>query len=76
MAFPSVMAAAVSVRPDYAGTAAALNGLVQYGLAAIATIVVAFLPHTTHLPLAGVMFTTQALAFVVCIVGWRARPAE
>lgn len=76
MAFPSVMAAGVSVRPDYAGTAAALNGLVQYGTAAIATVVVALLPHTTHLPLAGVIFFTQFAAFIASIAGWRARPAE
>lgn len=76
MAFPSVMAAGVSVRPDYAGTAAALNGLVQYGTAALATIVVALLPHTTHLPLAAVIFTLQSGAFMASIAGWRARPVE
>jgi DHA1 family bicyclomycin/chloramphenicol resistance-like MFS transporter len=76
MAFPSVMAAGVSVRPDYAGTAAALNGLVQYGTAALATVVVALLPHTTHLPLAAVIFTLQSAAFMASIAGWRARPVE
>lgn len=76
LAFPSVMAAAVSVRPNYAGTAAAINGLVQYGTAAMATLAVGLLPHATHLPLAWVIFILQACGMIAAIVGWRARPAE
>ncbi len=76
IAFPSVMAAAVSVRPDYAGTAASINGLVQYGTAAIATLLVGALASTTHLPLAWVIFTTQTLAMAAAWVGWRGRPPE
>ena len=76
IAFPSVMAAAVSVRPDYAGTAASINGLVQYGTAAIATLLVGALASTTHLPLAWVIFTAQTLAMVAAWVGWRGRPPE
>ena len=76
IAFPSVMAAAVSVRPDYAGTAASINGLVQYGTAAMATLLVGALSSTTHLPLAWVIFGTQSLAMVAAWVGWLGRPAE
>jgi DHA1 family bicyclomycin/chloramphenicol resistance-like MFS transporter len=76
MAFPSVMAAAVSMRPQYAGTAAAMNGLVQYGTAAITTIVVGLLPHDSHLPLACVIFAMQSGAAVAAVVGWRSRPTE
>ena len=74
--FPNVMAAAVSVRPEYAGTAAAMNGLMQYGMAAVTTLVIGFLPHVTHLPLAWVVFLSQLAALAACIVGWRARPQE
>ncbi|MGB0570475.1 MAG: multidrug effflux MFS transporter [Alphaproteobacteria bacterium] len=76
IAFPSVMAAAVSVRPDYAGTAASINGLVQYGTAALATLLVGALSSTSHLPLAWVIFGTQSLAMIAAWVGWRGRPAE
>jgi DHA1 family bicyclomycin/chloramphenicol resistance-like MFS transporter len=76
LAFPSLMAAAVSVRPEYAGTAAAMNGLMQYGLAATTTLTVGLLPHTTHLPLAWVIFTMQAAAMLAAIAGWITRPAE
>lgn len=76
MTFPNVMAAAVSVRPEYAGTAAAINGLSQYGMAALTTITVSLLPHDTHLPLACVIFTMQAAATVASCVGWRDRPTE
>jgi len=76
MTFPNVMAAAVSVRPEYAGTAAAMNGLMQYGMAAITTLIVGLLPHVTHLPLAWVIFLSQLAAFAASIVGWRARPQE
>jgi hypothetical protein len=74
MTFPNAMAAAVSVRPQLAGTGAALNGLSQYGIAAITTIVVGVLPSDTHLPLACVIFAMQAAAAVASWVGWRARP--
>jgi DHA1 family bicyclomycin/chloramphenicol resistance-like MFS transporter len=74
--FPSVMAAAVSVRPEYAGTAAAMNGLVQYGTAAATTLLIGQLPHDTHLPLACLVFAMQAAAVIAALVGWRARPAE
>ncbi len=76
MTFPAVMAAAVSVRPRFAGTAAAMNGLMQYGMAAITTLVVGLLPHTTHLPLAWVIFLMQGGALVSSVLGWRSRPAE
>ena len=76
MTFPNAMAAAVSVRPQYAGTGAALNGLSQYGIAALTTIAVGLLPNDTHLPLAWVIFSMQAAATVASWVGWRARPAE
>lgn len=76
MTFPNVMAAAVSVRPEYAGTAAAMNGLMQYGMAAITTLIVGTLSHATHLPLAWVIFVSQAAALIASIVGWRARPSE
>lgn len=76
MTFPNVMAAAVSVRPEYAGTAAAMNGLMQYGMAAVTTLIVGTLSHTTHLPLAWVIFLSQAAALIASIVGWRARPSE
>ena len=76
MTFPNAMAAAVSVRPQLAGTGAALNGLSQYGIAAITTVVVGVLPSDTHLPLACVIFAMQAAAALASWVGWRARPAE
>ncbi len=76
MTFPNVMAAAVSVRPEYAGTAAAINGLMQYGMAAITTLIVGTLSHTTHLPLAWVIFLSQGAALIASLVGWRARPHE
>ena len=76
MTFPSAMAAAVSVRPQYAGTGAAINGLSQYGIAAVCTIAVGLLPSDTHLPLAWVIFTMQLAAAVASWVGWRARPTE
>src|SRR3546814_16912020 len=74
--FPSVMAAAVSVMPQYPGTAAAINGLVQYGTAALTTVVVGFLPHDTPLPLAGLLFVTTCGALAAALVGWLDRPAE
>ncbi len=76
MTFPNAMAAAVSVRPQYAGTAAALNGLSQYGTAALTTLAVGLLPHGDHLPLAALIFALQAAAGVAAWVGWRARPPE
>jgi DHA1 family bicyclomycin/chloramphenicol resistance-like MFS transporter len=76
MTFPNAMAAAVSVRPQYAGTGAALNGLSQYGIAALTTVTVGLLPSVTHLPLAWVIFIMQAAAAVASWVGLRARPAE
>ena len=74
--FPNAMAAAVSVRPQLAGTGAALNGLSQYGISAVATLVVGLLASDTHLPLAWVIFTLQAAAAIASWVGWRARPTE
>lgn len=74
--FPNVMAAAVSVRPEYAGTAAAMNGLMQYGTAATTTLVIGQLPHDTHLPLAVLVFVMQGGAVAAALAGWRWRPAE
>ncbi len=74
--FPNAMAAAVSVRPELAGTGAAINGLSQYGISAITTLVVGLLASNTHLPLAWVIFAMQAAAAIASWVGWRARPAE
>lgn len=74
--FPNVMAAAVSVRPEYSGTAAAMNGLLQYGTAAVTTLIVGQFPHDTHLPLACLIFTMQCGAVLASIAGWRARPSE
>ncbi len=74
--FPNAMAAAVSVRPEFAGTGAAINGLSQYGISAITTLVVGLLASNTHLPLAWVIFAMQAAAAIASWVGWRARPAE
>ncbi|NNE83735.1 MAG: Bcr/CflA family drug resistance efflux transporter, partial [Alphaproteobacteria bacterium] len=54
----------------------ALNGLSQYGIAALTTVTVGLLPSVTHLPLAWVIFIMQAAAAVASWVGWRARPAE
>lgn len=76
MTFPNAMAAAVSVRPELAGTGAAINGLSQYGIAALTTLTVGALPSDTHLPLACVIFAMQAAAAIASWVGWRARPAE
>jgi uncharacterized membrane protein AbrB (regulator of aidB expression) len=49
---------------------------VQYGTAALTTLLVGALSSTTHLPLAWVIFGTQSLAMVAAWVGWRGRPAE
>jgi uncharacterized membrane protein AbrB (regulator of aidB expression) len=64
------------VRPELAGTGAAINGLSQYGISAITTLVVGLLASDTHLPLAWVIFTLQAAAAAASWVGWRARPTE
>ena len=76
MTFPNAMAASVSVLPHYAGTGAALNGLSQYGIAALVTIAVGLLPSTNHLPLAWVIFILQLLATIATYVGWSSRPVE
>jgi DHA1 family bicyclomycin/chloramphenicol resistance-like MFS transporter len=76
MTFPNVMAAAVSVRPEYAGTAAAMNGLMQYGTAALTTLVIGLFPHDTHLPLAVLIFVMQSGAVLAAFAGWRRRPSE
>lgn len=76
MVLPNAMAAAISVRPEFAGTAAAINGLVQYGTATIATIIVGLLPHETHLPLAFVIFGLQIGTITVAWTGWRFRAPE
>ena len=67
IASPNVMAAAVSVRPEYASTAAAINGLMQHGMAALTTQIVGTLPHVTHLLLAWVIFLSQAAAMMASI---------
>ena len=76
MTFPNAMAASVSVLPHYAGTGAALNGLSQYGIAALVTLAVGLLPSTNHLPLAWVIFILQLLATIATYVGWSSRPVE
>lgn len=74
--FPNVMAASVSLVPQYSGTAAAINGLVQYGTAAVTTLIVRELPHDTHLALGILIFATQCCSMGSALVGWRNRPAE
>lgn len=63
LSLPSATAAAISVRPDLAGTASGLVGFLQMTVGALATLLVGRLQDDTVFPMAAVMSAGAILAF-------------
>jgi DHA1 family bicyclomycin/chloramphenicol resistance-like MFS transporter len=68
LAMPNAYAGVVSLYPAYAGTAAALTGCLQMVFAAAGSLLVAWLPKTTSVPLSLVI----AAAGLMSLLGWLA----
>lgn len=66
LVLPSVIAAAVSVRPDYAGAASGLSGAFQMGLAALVTVIIAAQLGETAAP----MITAMTVCGIVGALGY------
>jgi len=64
LSLPSATAAAISCRPDYAGTASGLSGFLQMALGGLATLVVGKLQDDTAFPMIGVMFSAAVIALL------------
>ena len=64
----NAMAGALAVRPDLAGTAAALAGVSSFALGALAAALVAFLSNGTALPMAGAMAAAGLAALLVRVL--------
>jgi DHA1 family bicyclomycin/chloramphenicol resistance-like MFS transporter len=75
MTQPAVMAAALSIEPRLAGTAAGLMGFLQMSAAALGSFVVALLPYDNAFGLIAAFggFVTISLAGAIVAVGYAAR---
>ena len=63
LSLPSATAAAISVRPDLAGTASGLTGFLQMTVGALATLAVGKLQDDTAYPMVAVMSLAAIIAF-------------
>jgi DHA1 family bicyclomycin/chloramphenicol resistance-like MFS transporter len=68
---PAAMGAGLSVHPRIAGTASGFIGFLQMTISALGTLTVGLLPHETAFAMAGVVLTTQIVAFVLGAVAVR-----
>ncbi|HEV2189767.1 MAG TPA: hypothetical protein VGR70_21340, partial [Stellaceae bacterium] len=68
---PAAMGAGLSVYPRVAGTASGFIGFLQMTASALGTLAVGLLPHETAFAMAGVVLTTQIIAFVLGAVAVR-----
>jgi MFS transporter, DHA1 family, multidrug resistance protein len=68
------VAAALSMAPfeEEAGTAASLFGLIRWGVAGLASIVVSIFKSSSPFPLAGIMAGTAVISLIVLWLGGRA----
>ena len=64
LSLPSATAAAISCRPELAGTASGLTGFLQMALGAFATMLVGQLQDDTAFPMIGVMTSAAVLALL------------
>ena len=74
LSLPSATAAAISVRPDLAGTASGLTGFLQMMVGALATLLVGKLQDETVFPMVAVMSSAAIIAFLGYLLA-RAAPA-
>ncbi len=77
LSLPSATAAAISLRPDLAGTASGLTGFLQMAVGALATLVVGKLQDDTAFPMVAVMSAAAIIAFLGYLLArwaltWRA----
>jgi MFS transporter, DHA1 family, multidrug resistance protein len=68
---PTAMASGLSVYPRVAGTASGFIGFLQMAISALGTLAVGLLPHEGPLAMAGVVLTTQIVAFSLGIIAVR-----
>lgn len=68
---PASMGAGLSVYPRVAGTASGFIGFLQMAISALGTFAVGLLPHEGALAMAGVVLTTQIVAFALGAVAVR-----
>jgi DHA1 family bicyclomycin/chloramphenicol resistance-like MFS transporter len=68
---PAAMGAGLSVYPRVAGTASGFIGFLQMAISALGSLTVGLLPHETAFAMAGVVLTTQIVAFVLGVVAVR-----
>ena len=64
ISLPSATAAAISLRPDLAGTASGLTGFLQMFVGALVTLLVGHLQDDTVFPMVGVMSAAAVIAFL------------
>jgi len=73
---PNSMVGALSEHPQYAGSASALAGTLQYALGSIASAIIGILPAETPLPMAALMvFAAIVMAFFAMLRPRTAQPA-
>ena len=68
---PAAMGAGLSVYPQVAGTASGFIGFLQMAISALGTLAVGLLPHAGPFAMAGVVLTTQIVAFVLGAIAVR-----
>lgn len=74
LVIPTGSAAAISVRPDIAGTGAGMAGFLQVGLAALATLAVGLLQDGTRIPMLQIMAVAWALGLLgLALAAWHER---
>ena len=68
---PTAMASGLSIYPGVAGTASGLIGFLQMAISALGTLAVGLLPHEGPFAMAGVVLTTQIVAFALGAIAIR-----
>jgi DHA1 family bicyclomycin/chloramphenicol resistance-like MFS transporter len=68
LTMPSATAAAISRRPDLAGTASGLLGFTQMMVGALITLLVGWLQDDTVYPMVAVMTVSAVIAFLGCLL--------
>jgi MFS transporter, DHA1 family, multidrug resistance protein len=76
LSLPNATAAAISLRPELAGTASGLTGFLQMAVGALATLVVGHLQDDTVFPMVGVMSAAAIIAFLGYILARSAQAAR
>jgi len=76
LSMPSATAAAISRRPDLAGTASGLLGFTQMTVGALVTLLVGWLQDDTVFPMVTVMVASAVIAFLGCLLARTPLPRE